>query len=236
MKIKILLAFIVGMTLGLACNYREEILDQFDCHPCQFQEFLPQQAPAVEGILILDAPESCEVGELVRLDTAGSTVSTYKWAIVPTSEDFMVVENGQRAVFSGREPGHYIIVVAAATGDRAALVVHELEVLAQGGSAEHIVARWLKKVKYDDPFAKAKMVAKLSATFGSLALDNIPPTEMLQKAAAANRAVLGDDLEKWEDFLIALGHYLDQKSEAGQLTTTEEYQAVWQEISDALRV
>ena len=231
---------LIGLNIGLVGLYWDDLVfwspvSPSMCYQSQFEQYLPMQEPGeVVGKLVLDAPSTCEVGELVRLDTAGSTVVSYRWAIVPLSDDFLVVENGQRAVFSGREPGKYIVVVAAATGDQASLVVHEIEVVAQGGNAEHVVSRWLKKVKYDDLQAKRIKVAELATVFRSLSLDKTEADEMLAKAAAANNEVLGEELELWKEFLMALGHYLDQKAAAGQLETTEDYQAVWREIADAL--
>lgn len=228
---KFLFAFIIGAAIGTGIHYGPRYLEP-KTH-VSFTDYLAMNEDAAPGILKFDAPSTCEVGELVRFETSGSTVNSYRWKIVPESDDFLVVEGGELAVFSGREPGTYTIIVAAATDNVVALHVHMLRVTSEA-SPEHVINRWLKSVEYDDPVVKKDIVSQLATGFLSLSVDNSSPDEMNVKAAALFPKILGDDLPKWKEFLVALQNFLDRKYDAGELTNTQDYQNVWREISDAL--
>lgn len=233
----VFLAALTGIILGQLWHNRESIKAAFSCYqqtPCTFQDAFQDPAPLERGRLIVEAPDTCEVGELVQFDASKSTVDSFKWSILPATDDFLVFEGGTKSVFSSREPGAYIVIVSAATEGVASLYVHELKVVGEGDNVEHFVSRWLRKVKYENIAAKREKVQALAAVYYSLASDDATPAEFKEKAVQPTRDTLADDLELWKPFLIALGEYMNKKDEAGHLQTTRDYQVFWKEIADAL--
>lgn len=75
--------------------------------------------PAPE--IVLDAPDECEVGELVRLTYAARKV---EWKL--PGDDWET--NEQRAWISFREPGSYQVIVSGLVDNDVRLVAHEINV------------------------------------------------------------------------------------------------------------
>ncbi len=45
--------------------------------------------------LIVKAPETCVIGEMVTIDVTASNCDTFRWKIIPETTDFRVITNGQ---------------------------------------------------------------------------------------------------------------------------------------------
>lgn len=186
------------------------------------------------GDIKLDAPDSCEVGELVHLDASASDSELIVWRVIPETTDFAVV--GKRAFFSGRHVGEYLFILAGSEDDKPVLQTHIIYVEGTeptpGPSptndlAQHI-RRWLTKVRSTNGQEEAR---KLAQSFRFIA--GSPHTSIenfVEAASQSNTMVLGDGLEAWKPFLDGLGRYLD----ANPPGNLKEHQAVWLIIADSI--
>lgn len=189
------------------------------------------------GDVILEAPAVCEVGELVRLNASNSQVDGLTWKVLPFTEDFEVIDNGLRALFSARVSSsgtEFLVIIAGAKGGVPYLVHHTLRVKAMspttGLTAK--IATWLRSVP-DEVDKRARLLA-MSGVFRRLSTQDIDVDQILYATALANSAVLGDALESWAAFLDALGKELDELIAADKLETRRQFRNVWAEIAEGL--
>ena len=84
---------------------------------------------AQEAKLVLVAPTSARIGELVHLDVSESIAVEFRWLLVPDSVDFLVFDSGSRAVFSGREAGEYQIIIGCAVDGTLDVMSHTIRVI-----------------------------------------------------------------------------------------------------------
>jgi hypothetical protein len=220
---KFFLSFIVAFCLALPIT----------CNP-GITPAVQAQEVEVEPVFKVSIQDECEVGELVRM-TAEGDVEGIRWEIKPATPDFEVIEDGRRALFSARQGGEFLIIVAAAKDGKPFLYYQTLTV--DGGVQTPVsdlsrkVATWLKRLPKDTPKAKIRQVA---GVFRKLANSDTAVEKMLEATALANSAVIGDDLDKWVPFLDGLGNELDAMVDAGNLKTREQYRSTWLEIAAAL--
>lgn len=193
--------------------------------------------PAAAGKLVLTVQDTCEVGELVRMSTEGSDVDNVTWRIIPSTDDFEVIDG--RAFFSAREPGEFLVIVAAAKGGKA--FVEHRTIVAEGGyvappgekSLSAKVSQWAREIPEEERnsdrcLAVANVFREVSKS------DDIALDKFLEATALSNSAVLGDSLEKWIPFFESLGDELDAMVEEGELVTREQYQKAWLDIAKGL--
>jgi hypothetical protein len=193
--------------------------------------------PVSQAKIVLVAPTSARIGELVRLDVSESNAESFKWLLVPDSVDFLVFDSGRRAVFSGREAGVYQIIVGCAKGNTVDFILHTIrvtgppEVPASGNFAE-LIPYWM----WSYPFPTEECTA-LADSFEEVAARTtlLTPGDWIKATAEANRTVLGSRTEEWGIILDKIGAELLRKAEAGELLTPEDHKKVWLEIAEGLR-
>lgn len=197
---------------------------------------VPSQ-PSDQANIVLVAPNSARVGELVRLDVTGSTAASYKWLVVPPSQDFEVYDSGRKAVFSARMPGEYVFVIAAACGDTVDVIRHVIIVrgpppMPTSDALNEWIPFWA--YTYNLPSAEASLLA---ASFEEVAArdDLETPEEWIKATSESNRAALGDKLAIWKPILDKIGEVLLKKAQDGSLMTPEQHKALWLEIASGLR-
>ncbi len=191
-----------------------------------------------EEKLVLVAPTSARIGELVRLDVSESIAVEFRWLLVPDSVDFLVFDSGSRAVFSGREAGEYQIIIGCAVAGTLDVISHTICVIGPPevptqGDFDELIPYWM----WSDPFPREECQA-LAASFESIAAqagELSTPTDWIEITAQANRTVLGDQIDIWSDMLEKIGNELLRKAQAGELTTPEEHRKVWLEIAEGFR-
>lgn len=179
-------------------------------------------------VIILDAQDECEVGELVTLDASASSAKTFIWQVIPETKNFVVIEDGARAFFSSSTSGEYLIILAGADDNRVGCVTHKLTVLGEPEILDPfttLVKSWLPE--NSDP----ELLKALSRSFEESAKAN--DVESLIKATAvANRAVLGVNLDTYKPFLVAFSTYLRVEY---QSKSFEEHQQLWRNIARILK-
>jgi predicted secreted protein len=188
--------------------------------------------------VVLKAPDKAKVGQLVILDVSESTAASFKWELRTKSTNFLVIENGKRAVFTAEVGGEYTFVIAAAKGDTVDVVIHTVKVAGApatpGDDLPAKVASWSEPVtsptKRDDAL-------KLAQSFSSLAAvikPEMTPEDIIEATKSSNRDALGDNLKHWAPFLDGLGSEMTKLSSAGQLNDAEAHKRVWKSIADSL--
>lgn len=196
--------------------------------------------PAVtaEAKIVLDAPSSVRVGELVRLDVSASEAASFKWLLVPQTPDFEVYADGRKAVFSARTEGEYVFVVAAALGDTVDVVRHVVRVIGPPPMpTTDSLAEWIPFWNWAE-MLPSEQCELLAASFESIAARKTElekPEQWLKATAEANRTVLGEDLTKWKPMLDKIGAALRKMAENGALVTPDDHEKAWLEVAEGLR-
>lgn len=195
------------------------------------------QEPVPTAKIVLNAPSTARVGELVRLDASESTADSFKWVLVPESVDFEVYAEGRKAVFSARDKGKFQFVIAVAKNGTVDVIVHTVRIIGPPDEPSDVrdveghVALWLWKVQASD-----EEKAALADAFDDVAQRK--PGEAHEWIYETKRAVedaLGDAKPRWDAFLKQLGGYMQQLGEAGLMIEPDEHAQIWREIAQALR-
>lgn len=212
----------------------------------------PAPVVAVEGArMVMDAPTSGVVGELIRLDVSKSIADSFKWLLVPESIDFEVYNNGSRAVFSAREAGSYMFIVACAKDGRVDVITHIVAVTKPGESdpnkeypkidepvagsgLDKMLPYWCSIAKRDEKEALALAESFESVAAAIAAGVYTTPKEISKATGEVNRTALGSALESWMPVLSKLQVELQRRSNAGELKTPEQHAKVWIEIAEGL--
>lgn len=206
--------------------------------PILAQDSAPQPIPSAEAKIVLVTPSVCRIGELVRMDVSESVADSFKWALVPQTPDFLVYDDGARAVFSARAAGEYRFIIACAKGgtvDVVTVVVRCIGPPAQPDTDS--LSKWIPFWLWTTPMPQEQCEA-LAAGFEDLASRKTEfedSGEWIKATAKNNRDILGDNLEAWKPMLDKIGDVLVKKAQSGELATPEDHAQVWLEVAEGLR-
>ena len=188
--------------------------------------------------IVLDAPSTAKIGELVRLDASASTASSFKWLTNPSTQDFEVYADGRKAVFSARKAGNYQFVLAVGLKDTVDVV--EFTIRVEGPiapptseSLEEWIPYWMSEMTL--PAAEKEALA---ASFEQIALKMTmlaTPEAIIKATAEANRAALGASLPNWIPLLQKIQVALDKLARSGKMTTPQQHADVWASIARGIR-
>lgn len=196
------------------------------------------QDAKAEAKIVLVAPTSARIGELVRLDVSGSVAAEFKWRLKPDSVDFQVYDAGARAVFSARKAGEYQFIVACAKGDTVDVAVHIVKVLGPPPMPQtDNLTDWIPFWNWNLDLPKTE-IESMAASFEEIAAraDEFEDvSDFIKATAKASRVTLGDRVEAWKPILDKVGANLREKTESGAMTTPEECRAEWLRVAEGLR-
>lgn len=205
------------------------------------QDPVEPDAPVEEDeiTLVIDAPDKVKAGDLVVLSVEGSNAASFEWKILPSTNNFLVIDEGRRAVFSCGEAAEFIFIVAAAKDNKVRVECHKLVVTGPpqvANGIESVIAALCDRV--DSP-AKRDDALLLSQSFEGVASameeGTWTPLDIAKATKRANKKALGDREANWQPFAAGLSKALKQMAEEGKLNTTEAHIEVWQQIAAALR-
>lgn len=211
------------------------LLNAFDDVDAAERATVDLDGNAIPGVVLV-APDTCEVGELVKLDATASVVDGLTWQIIPDTPDFEVYDSGRRAHLSARVGGESFLIILAGAKDGVPFLYHKTikvngaPIPLTGLTAK--VKRWLTLLP-DGTNRDAKLLA-MAGVFQKISEQEIDTTDILKTTALANSAVLGESLTTWKPFLDELGKYLDAKVVDGKLSTRDHYQTTWASIARAM--
>lgn len=192
--------------------------------------------------LVLQAPDVCEIGELVTLDASASASPEVTWKVVrvdATLEECMDFKAfGKVACFSAREASMWLVIVSGVGPDNQPIMMtHSITVdggvpgPGPGPSIESKIKQWSRLVESDNTREEA---IKLAQSFRALAGAELPVDKVLEATALANKQALGTSLQAWMPFLDKLGTHLDELAANDGLSTRDDYQRTWNAIADGI--
>ena len=222
---------------------------------CMTTPFLAQSGPAqdppvspavtqapddpAEAKLVLVAPYSCRIGELVHLDVSESSATSFKWRVTPGTDDFLVYDAGARAVFSARVAREYQFIVGCGAKDGSVdVIVHVIKVLAPPPMPQSdALTDWIPYWNWDLDLPRAEIEA-VAASFEEVAANSDEFEDIgdfIKATAKASRKALGDRVEAWKPILDKVGANLSEKANTGVMTSTEECREEWLKVAAGLR-
>ena len=224
-------AIIIAILVYLIMSTHEEPV-RIRIPDITFEQEIDDGEPTVS--LIVKAPETCKVGEMVTIDATGSNADVFEWLVIPTTKNFRVITNGQEALFSAEEPGTFIFIIAA-TRDGILQPLYRLQVVVEPGSTPVPVHDdfTIKVKSWLPPNVDPKILEKLARSFERVASAGHKDVAVLVKTTSlSNRAILGDQMLKYKVFLVAFSAYLK-----ANLTdaTIEEHVELWFSLAATLR-
>jgi hypothetical protein len=193
--------------------------------------------------LVVEGPTEVECGNLVVISVEKSNASSFKWLVVPSADNYLVIEGGKRIIFSSGTCGTYTFIVACSLGDTCDLAVHTLVVTKKDtekpvvNSLHSQIASWCKQIdtsaKRDECLALAQSFASVASVMEKGNLNT--PTQLIEATSISNKAALGKSLEDWSPFRDGLAEKLKEMSEGGNLPDTASHVKMWKIIANALR-
>lgn len=179
--------------------------------------------------IILNAPSTGMIGELIELDASKSNATSFTWRVIPSTPNFKVIEKGKKLLFCSGETGTYLFILAAAKRDSVDCVVHQI--IIKGRPVIDTLAKrvrsWLPKN------ANPIILEKLARSFERVASAGHTDIAIFVKTTAlSNRGILGQDLEEWTPFLKSLSAYLKSNLVEASI---ENHIELWFKLAAALR-
>ena len=191
--------------------------------------------------LVVDGPETAKAGDLVIISVEKSDAASFKWIMIPATDNFLVIDGGKRAVFSSGVGGTYQFIVACAKGDTCDVIVQTVTVEGQPATPvdnlENRIIMWCKTIKSDTQRDDALQLAQSFSSMAILAESGqiTSPKDLVTATFKSNQDALGTKLDLWSPFRDGLAKELKSLAEVGELTDTQSHVRVWKSIASALR-
>lgn len=162
--------------------------------------------------LIVKAPETCVIGEMVTIDATASNCDTFQWLVIPETVDYRTITNGQETLFTSRTPGTYVFIIAG-TRDGILLPLKNITIIVERSVAPvpAIVdnAFTIKIKSWLPTDADPVILEKLAQSFERVAsAGHKEVADLIKITALSNRGILGSQLEEYKPFLIAFSNHL----------------------------
>lgn len=190
----------------------------------------------VDMQLIVKAPETCVVGEMVTIDATASNCDTFEWKVIPETNNFRVITNGQEALFCASAPGKFIFVIGG-TRDGILMPLKDITVIVEASIASPLIipddAFTIKVKSWLPTNIDPVILEKLAKSFERVASANHKDVASLVKTTAlSNRGILGPQLEMYKPFLVAFSvHLKTNYTEA----TIDKHVELWFNLAATLR-
>lgn len=200
----------------------------------------PVDNPA-EAKLVVTGPTKVKSGALVVISVENSRAASFKWIVMPSTDNFLVIDDGKRVVFSSGAGGVFKFVVACGLGDTCDVAVHTVTVIGEPATpADNLASRialWCDEVqsesKRDDCLALAQSFSSVALVMEGGTLTT--PDGIVKATTKSNQDALGGSLENWQPFRRGLAKELTKMADAKQLTDTASHIKVWKIVAAALR-
>lgn len=197
------------------------------------------EKPVVAKV-VLKAPATATIGQLVVLDVTDSIGESFEWHVSPDTGNFLVIDNGRRAVFSTPVGGDFVFTVGTALNSTVNVKIHTVRV--PTGPVEPTavdmaakVASWCAAVnsptKRDDAL---KLAQSFSAVAALADTREMTPDEIVQATIVSNRDALSGNLQNWVPFLQSLQAELKAQSNVGKLVDSKAHADAWKSIAKGL--
>ena len=208
---------------------------------------IPDAAPSVVTPQVVDpnqaqvvfyAPAEVRIGQLVVIDVSASNASSFDWQVVPETQNFIVIDEGRRAVFSSETAGDYLFVVGAAKGETVDVASHRIRVGSGGAQPTANIASkvpdWCGKVQSPSKRDEALRLSQSFASVAAIVTPSMQASDIVAATVKSNRDALGSNIKNWEPFLAQLQVELEARVADGSLSNADSHIKAWREISQAL--
>lgn len=201
----------------------------------------PEVVATEPAELVVDGRDSAKAGDLVVISVEESNAASFKWIMIPATDNFLVIDGGKRAVFSSGVGGTYQFIIACAKGDTCDVIVKTVVIEGQPATPvdnlENRIIMWCKSI--DSPTQRDDAL-KLAQSFSSMAIlaesgQIASPKDLVTATFKSNQGALGSKLDLWLPFRDGLAQELKSLAEAGELTDTQSHVVVWKSIASALQ-
>lgn len=201
--------------------------------------------------IIIEGPAEIKVGQLARLTVEKSNGKTFKWKVLPATDNFQVYDDGRRAVFSSPIIGEFVFIVASANDGDVDVKTLTIKVTNEGGpigpsptptpvnpatGLAGKVYEWSKSVTSANKKAEAGKLAESFSNIAKQIQDEQLTTadQIIAATKTGNQAALGNVLQSWVPFLEQLQKEMKTQAEAGLLVTPEQHAIMWRQIAEGL--
>ena len=231
----ILFSTIIIVTIFFFVNRNEEQKNHIKVNDFEitFDEEIDGET---EQQLIVKAPETCVIGEMVTIDATASNCDSFEWKIIPETTDYRIIANKQEVLFTSRTAGKYIFIVAGTRdGILMPLKVITIIVEARTPLVPIIVdnAFTIKVKNWLPANADPIILEKLAKSFERVAsAGHEEVTDLVKITALSNRGILGSQLEEYKPFLIAFSNHLKTNYVEA---TVDKHTELWFNLAAVLR-
>jgi len=200
----------------------------------------PEPIPSNKATVLIKAPAKVKAGELVILSVETSNATAFTWQVVPATKDFLVIDEGRRAVFSHGASGSFMFIVAAAKGDTVDVKTHIVSVtgptnVGPGTDLTAKVASWCVKIESPTKRDEALKLAQSFLSVSAVISTGMTPADIVEATKKSNQDALGSNINLWLPFLEGLQLELKAQAAAGQLADAEAHAKAWRAIGEALK-
>lgn len=191
--------------------------------------------------LVVEGPTRAKAGDLVVISVEKSRASSFKWLVLPSTSNYLVIDEGRSVVFSSGVGGDFKFIVACSLDDTCDVVVHSVTVIGEAASpADNLaskIALWCDEVKSD---TMRDDCLALAQSFSSVALvmeggNLTTPAQIVTATYKSNKDALNSNLDAWLPFRNGLSEELGKMAKAGNLSDTDAHVKVWKAIAATLR-
>lgn len=200
------------------------------------------------------APTEVRVGQLVRLEAASDVASGYSWRVLPPTENFKMIEDGNAAHFSAEigGPEQYTFIVAGVCDGSACTNTHSI-VVTEGGrtgtspldvipdvpgiNLDNKILQWINQIFSSDKKREAGVLAGRFKNIASKIRDGRlgqNPANYIDETFRSSRRVLGKSITAWQPFMQGVREELNLRATRGELITPEDHADVWTNIGRTL--
>ena len=202
---------------------------------------ITQEPVEKQAKLVVEGPTSANIGDLVVISVEKSQAKSFKWIVLPSTDNYLVIDEGKRIVFSSGVGGEFTFIVACGEGDSCDLAVHTVTIIGEAATpAQNLsskIALWCDKVestnKRDECLALAQSFSSVALVMEGGTLST--PEEIVKATFKSNRDALGESLDNWLPFRNGLADELTKMAADGYLTDTASHVEVWKAVAAALR-
>jgi len=192
-----------------------------------------------KAVIILNKPDSYQIGELVILDASKSEADDLIWRILPETDNFRAV--GKTALFSSTEPIDYTLVIVARKEKNIDCKIFTLKYGESKSKSksksvntdfEIKVVSWLKDTDLIENKVEGRKLAQSFKSIANLIDSGIFETvdDIILATGRITSDALDDNLDAWRPFIREFENYL----EANPPVSIKDHAPVWRNMAIVL--
>ncbi len=175
-----------------------------------------------------------QIGELVILDASESLADDYKWQVLPAPSTYLVIDEGQRLIFSSTKMGTYTFICSTTKDNQVDIKIHHVDIVEIEDWVDPIIVK-VPKLEPTDRLIKSWLpqdrtgIEDIANSFDYAIEMNPESIEQLFEITAEQNKLL-NNLENWKPFLDRLMIHCKTK-----FTTLADHTLFWRRVARTLR-